>query len=167
MGRAVPLPVAGMLGPPLPRTVVADLAVNRIRSNLTPMIFSPLLPMAIRGRTNGLLRMKARSAEGTMAKSARPLNHAPQSDAIPFQSEMCRNDLETAIEYYRVLANWGAFPPDPLGGRAAPRIPPAKPLTIGAPSDRPPRRNPSAALTADDSLSLPFDTTASVYTGTD
>src|SRR5438445_7402825 len=38
---AVPLPVAGIGRPPLPRTVVADLAVNRICSNFAPMIFAP------------------------------------------------------------------------------------------------------------------------------
>src|SRR5438128_2198630 len=70
-------PVAGIRRP-LFATVVADLAINRIRSNFAPMIFAPSLPPAIRSRTNGLLRMKARSAEGTMAKSARPLNHAPR-----------------------------------------------------------------------------------------
>src|SRR5438445_11981236 len=40
-----------------------------------------------------------------------------------------------------------AFPQTPLGGRAAPRIPPAKTPATGAPSNRPARCNPSAALT--------------------
>ena len=43
VGFAVPLPVARLLGPPLPRAVIADLAVDRIRSHLAPMIFSPQL----------------------------------------------------------------------------------------------------------------------------
>jgi len=87
MGLAVVLPVAGVRRPPLPRTVVADLAVNRIRSNFAPMIFSPSLPLAIRSRTNRLLRMKARSAEGTMAKSARPLNHASRVARFRFNQK--------------------------------------------------------------------------------
>ena len=87
---------------------------------------------------------KRRRNNGKTCTAAEP---CLQSGAIPFQSEMCRNDLETAVECYRVFANWGAFPQTPLGGRAAPRIPPAKTPATGAPSNRPARCNPSAALT--------------------
>ena len=87
---------------------------------------------------------KRRRNNGKTCTAAEP---CLQSGAIPFQSEMCRNDLETAVECYRVFANWGAFPQTPLGGRAAPRIPPAKTPATGVPSNRPARCNPSAALT--------------------
>ena len=30
-----------------------------------------------------------------------------------FQPEICRNDLETSVEWYRVLANWGRSPRPP------------------------------------------------------
>src|SRR5438445_7109745 len=48
----------------------------------------------------------------------------------------------------------GAFPQTPLGGRAAPRIPPAKTPATGAPSNRPARCNPSAALTINGNLAF-------------
>src|SRR5437660_8284590 len=70
-----------------------------------------------------------------------------QKRRIPVQIEKVQEELETAVECYRVFANWGAFPQTPLGGRAAPRIPPAKTPATGVPSNRPARCNPSAALT--------------------
>ena len=36
-----------------------------------------------------------------------------QGGEILFQPEICRNDLETAVECYRVLANWGRSPRPP------------------------------------------------------
>src|ERR1035438_3587437 len=53
-----------------------------------------------------------------------------------------------------ILAPTGGVPPDPSEGVPPPRIPPAKTPTIGAPSNRTARCNPSAALT--NSCAFPF-----------
>ncbi len=45
-----------------------------------------------------------------------------------FQPEICRNDLETAVEWYRVLANWGRSPQTPSEGVPPPASPLLKPL---------------------------------------
>ena len=47
-----------------------------------------------------------------------------QVPEILFQPEIYRNDLEAGVEWYRVLANWGAFPPDPLRRACRPPHPP-------------------------------------------
>jgi hypothetical protein len=53
---------------------------------------------------------KRRRNNGKICKAAEP---CLQSGAIPFQSEMGWNNLETAIECYRVLAHWGRSPRPP------------------------------------------------------
>jgi hypothetical protein len=73
---AVPLPVAGVLCPPLLRTVIADLTVNRIGGDLVAMVFSSSPLLAFSRRADGLLWMKSGRAEGTMAEPARPLKHS-------------------------------------------------------------------------------------------
>ena len=73
---AVSLPVAGILRPPLLRTVIADLAVNRIRSHMVAMVFSSSPPLALRGRANRLLGMKSGKAKETLTEPAGPLKHS-------------------------------------------------------------------------------------------
>ena len=73
---AVSLPVAGIFGPPLLRTVIADLAVNRICDNLVAMVFSLPPLLALRRRADSLLRMKSAREEQTLAEPARPLKHS-------------------------------------------------------------------------------------------
>src|SRR5438132_13614834 len=110
MRLAVPLPVVGILCPPLLRAVIADLAVIRIRSHLVAMVFSSSPPLALRGSANGLLWMKSRRVEGTLAIPTRLLKHSSSVTRFCFQPE---TDLETAVECYRVLANWGRSPRPP------------------------------------------------------
>jgi len=60
-----------------------------------------------------------------------------QNVEILFQAEICRNDLETDVECYRVLANWGVFPPNPPRRACRPPLPPAKtPLLVHFQTDR-------------------------------
>jgi hypothetical protein len=54
---AILLPVARVRLAPLPRTVQADLPVNRIRSDLLPVIIAAALPLAPGLAANELLRM--------------------------------------------------------------------------------------------------------------
>jgi hypothetical protein len=71
---------------------------------------------------------KRKRNNGKICKAAEPF---PQSGAIPFQSEMCRNALETGCRVFTASSPTGGVSPDSLGGRAAPRIPPAKtPLLV-------------------------------------
>ena len=53
---------------------------------------------------------KRRRNNGEICKAAEP---CPQSGAIPFQSEMCRNDLETACRVFTASSPTGGVPPDP------------------------------------------------------
>jgi hypothetical protein len=84
---AVPLPVAGILGPPLLRAVIADLTVDGICGNLAAMIFSTSLLLALCSCANGLLGMKSGRAEGTLAKPARPLKHSSRVAKFCFKQE--------------------------------------------------------------------------------
>jgi hypothetical protein len=81
---AVLLPVAGILRPPLLRTVIADLTVNRICGNLAAMIFSTAPPLALRRPTNRLLGMEFGKAEKTLTELARPLKHSSRVEGACF-----------------------------------------------------------------------------------
>ena len=74
--RAMPLPVAGILGAPLLRAVIADLAVNRICGDLAPMVFPPSALLTFRCRADDLLRMESGRVEKALAEPARPLAHS-------------------------------------------------------------------------------------------
>ena len=74
--RAMPLPVAGILGAPLLRAVIADLAVNRICGDLAPMVFPPSALLTFRCRADNLLRMESGRVEKALAEQARPLAHS-------------------------------------------------------------------------------------------
>jgi hypothetical protein len=76
--------------------------------------------------------------------SVRELEHLAQARSYLDSQICCQARCRIWCRVVPRPRQLGAFPPDPFGGRAAPRIPPA----TGAPSNRPARRNFSAALTA-------------------
>jgi len=81
---AVLLPVTGVCPAPLLRTVPADLLINRIGSNLPPLIIPPALPLARRLAANELLRMIAGRLKDLLAERATAITHqaAPDQNRI-------------------------------------------------------------------------------------
>jgi hypothetical protein len=75
MSPAVLFPVTGMCLPPLARTVPADLPVNRIGSDLLPVIIPASLPLAGRTAANPLLRMVRNRLENLLAVRTTALIH--------------------------------------------------------------------------------------------
>ena len=66
-----------------------------------------------------------------MGKTGTIAEHSSRMPSFCFNQKYCRNDLETAVEWYRVLANWGAFPPDPPRRACRPPHPPCQNPTTG------------------------------------
>ena len=69
------LPVAGIRGAPLARTVLANLAVFRIGGNLLFVIILAPLPLAIGLATNRLPRLKLRGSETLLTIPATRFSH--------------------------------------------------------------------------------------------
>src|SRR5579884_3183090 len=75
MGLAVLLPVVGMRLTPLARTLQADLPVNRVGSDLLPMIFPPALTLARKLAANLLLGMVRGWLKNLLAITATTQTH--------------------------------------------------------------------------------------------
>jgi hypothetical protein len=83
VGLTILLPVARMCLPPLAWTIQAHLPVNRIRSNLVPMVIVAALPLAFGLATNVLLRMIRGSPKSSLAIRTAAIVHrvAPDQNA--------------------------------------------------------------------------------------
>ena len=94
---AVLLPVVGIAGAPLARTVAATLAVFRIGGDLLSVVFGAALPLASHSATDRLPRLKLRRLEDLLAIAATPFTHTAVV-ASAGRRHRYRADLETAVE---------------------------------------------------------------------
>ena len=72
---AVPPPVIGIAGPPLPRAVAAYLAVFGVGGDLLPVIIGAALALANRLAADRLRRLKLRRLKGLLTIAATPFTH--------------------------------------------------------------------------------------------
>jgi hypothetical protein len=71
------LPVVRMLGAPLPHAVLANLPIDRIGGNLSPMVIAAAPPLAIRITTSSLSRLELGWLKCLLAIAANPVSHEP------------------------------------------------------------------------------------------
>jgi hypothetical protein len=72
---AVLLPVAGMAGAPLSKTVPAHLAIFRIGGDLFPVVFGAALSLTLDPTADGLAWLELRWLEKLLAIATAPFTH--------------------------------------------------------------------------------------------
>jgi hypothetical protein len=83
LGGTILLPVASVVGAPLPSAVAADFAILWIKDELPFSALATALLLAGLVRTHGLLRMKSGRFELFLAETATPLIHPFKVTALP------------------------------------------------------------------------------------
>jgi hypothetical protein len=75
LGRAISLPVSGVIGTPFPRAVAADLTILGIDDQFLFTVLTTTLLLTRLGRADRLLRVKSGWDEVPLAETATPLIH--------------------------------------------------------------------------------------------
>jgi len=81
-GGAIPIPVARVIGAPLPGAIAADLAILWIQGELALAVLVAALPLTRLGQARRLSRMKSRWRELLLAERATPLLHPPRVNSV-------------------------------------------------------------------------------------
>jgi hypothetical protein len=83
LGGTMLLPVASVVGAPLPGAVAANFAILRIKDELLFSVLATALLLAGLVRTHGLLRMKSGRFELFLAETTTPLLHPFKVTTLP------------------------------------------------------------------------------------
>ena len=119
MGLAVLFPVPGMRLAPLARTLQADLAVNRVRSDLLPVIIPPSLTLAwgltanpllgmIRGRLKDLLAITATATTHRATPDQNVIrSFCPEASFSPKAPTKKSAYIESLVEFFTASSRMG------------------------------------------------------------